>query len=152
MVEHTETTAIVTGERMSGAVDSDGIEIVRAVLDAFNRRDKEAIIELVDPEMRLVAMTGRLLREGEPYEGRDGLLRYFDDVARLWAGLQVEPSEMQSAGDSVVVIGYVHARSANGEMRLPVVWTWRLSGGRVIECVIHGDESAARRAAGIDET
>lgn len=136
---------------MSEEADVDGVEIVRAILDAFNRRDTAAIVELADPEMTFVSMTGRLLREGEPYVGREGLLRYFEDVDRLWRGLQVEARELQSAGDSVVVIGYVHAQTDAGELRQPVVWTWRLRGGRVIECVVHSDESAARRAAGIDD-
>jgi ketosteroid isomerase-like protein len=134
-----------------GDSDIDGVEIVRRLLDAFNRRDVAAILELVDPEMRFVSMTGRLVREGEPYVGPEGLLEYFADAERLWPDLRVEVGQIQAAGDAVVVLGYVHAEAAAGAMRMPVVWTWRLRDGLVTECVVHSDERAARRALGIDD-
>jgi ketosteroid isomerase-like protein len=130
--------------------DIDGIEVVRRLLEAFNRRDADAILELVDPDARFVSMTGRLVREGEPYVGRDGLLDYFADVERLWPGLRVEVGQIQAAGNAVVVLGYIHAEVAAGALRLPVVWTWRLRDGLVTECVVHSDERAARKALGID--
>lgn len=136
---------------MTKAGDLEGVEVVRRVLDAFNRRDSEAILELVHPDARFVSMTGQLLREGAAYVGRDGLLEYFADAERLWQGLQVEPREIQAAGDGVVVIGYVHAHTDAGELRLPVVWTWRLRDGLIAECVVHSDAAAARRALGIDD-
>jgi ketosteroid isomerase-like protein len=140
---HEMTT--VAGTRLSGR---DGVAIVRRLLDAFNRRDAEAILELVDPGAKLVSMTGRLLRDGEPYVGRAGLLDYFADADRLWPGLRVEVGQIQAAGDGVVVLGYVHAEPAAGALRLPVVWTWRLRDGLVTECVVHSDEGAARKALG----
>jgi ketosteroid isomerase-like protein len=142
----------VAGRPVSGRdADIDGVEIVRRLLDAFNRRDADAILELVDPEVRFVAMTGRLVRAGEPYVGREGLLDYFADAERLWPGLQVEVGQIQAAGDAVVVLGYVHAKAAAGTMQMPVVWTWRLRAGLVTECVVHSDEQAARKALGIDD-
>jgi ketosteroid isomerase-like protein len=129
----------------------DGVDIVRRLLDAFNRRDAEAILELVDTEAKLVAITGRLVREGEPYVGRDGLLDYFADAERLWPALQVEIGQIQAAGDAVVVLGYAHTEAAAGALRLPVVWTWRLRDGLVTECVVHSDEAAARKALDIDD-
>jgi ketosteroid isomerase-like protein len=145
-------TTTVAGRPLSGRDgDIDGVQIVRRLLDAFNRRDAEAILELVDPEAKLVSMTGRLVREGEPYVGRDGLLDYFADAERLWPGLQVEVGQIQAAGDAVVVLGYVHAEAAAGALRQPVVWTWRLRDGLVTECVVHSDERAARKALGIDD-
>ena len=145
-----ETTTVAATPLSGRDGHVDGVEIVRRLLDAFNRRDAEAILELVEPDAKLVTMTGRLVREGEPYVGRDGLLDYFADAERLWPGLRVEIGQVQAAGDGVVVIGYVHAAAAAGELRLPVVWTWKLRDGLVTECVVHSDESAARRALGLD--
>jgi ketosteroid isomerase-like protein len=143
-----ETTTVAGNPVSSGDAEFDGVGIVRRVLDAFNRRDSEAILELVDPQMRFVSMTGQLLRAGEPYVGREGLFQYFADADRLWRGLRVEIGQIQAAGDAVVVIGYVQAETDAGELRLPVVWTWRVRGGRVTECVVHSDERAARKALG----
>ena len=144
-----KTTTVAGRPLREGDADVDGAEIVRRLLDAFNRRDANAILVLIDPEAKLVSMTARLVREGEPYVGRDGLLEYFADTERLWPGLQVEVGQIQAAGDGVVVLGYVHAACAAGALRLPVVWTWRLRDGLVTECVVHSDEPAARKALGI---
>jgi ketosteroid isomerase-like protein len=145
-------TTTTAGTPVSGRdANTDGVEIVRRLLEAFNRRDAEAILELVDPEVRFVTMTGRLVREDEPYVGRQGLLDYFADAERLWPRLQVEIGQIQTAGDAVVVLGYVNAETAAGALRQPVVWTWRLRDGLVTECVVHSDEHAARKALGIDD-
>jgi ketosteroid isomerase-like protein len=151
MADRYAATAIVASGAVGETGEVDGVELVREILDAFNRRDVAAIFERVEPDTTFVSMTGRLVREGEPYVGREGLERYLADVDRLWGGLRVEAREIQSAGNSVVVIGYVHARTDTGETRLPVVWTWRLRSGRVYECVVHSDERAARRAAGMGD-
>jgi ketosteroid isomerase-like protein len=145
-------TTTTAGTPVSGRdANIDGVEIVRRLLEAFNRRDAEAILELVDPEAKFVSMTGRLVREGEPYVGREGLLDYFGDAEQLWPGLRVEVGQIQAAGDAVVVLGYVSAETPAGPLRQPVVWTWRLRDGLVTECVVHTDERAARKALGIDD-
>jgi ketosteroid isomerase-like protein len=144
MTDWRETTTVAGRPLRGRDAHVDGVEIVRCLLDAFNRRDAEAILELVDPEARLVSMTGRLVRAGEPYVGHDGLLDYLADAERLWPGLQVEVGQIQAAGDAVVVLGYVHAEAAAGTVRLPLVWTWRLRDGLITECVVHS--TSARRA------
>jgi ketosteroid isomerase-like protein len=151
MIDGRETTTIAGRPPGGLYADVDGIEIVQRLLDAFNRRDAEAILELVDPGAKLVSMIGRLVRDGEPYVGREGLLDYFADAERLWPGLRVEIGQIQAAGDAVVVLGHVRAGTAAGAQRLPAVWTWRLRDGLVTECVVHADERAARKALGIGD-
>jgi ketosteroid isomerase-like protein len=151
MTDGAETTTVARRSLSGRDAHVDGVEIVRRLLDAFNRRDAEAILDLVDPEAKLVSMTGRLVRTGEPYVGREGLLDYLADAERLWPGVQVEVGQIQAAGDAVVALGYAHAEAAAGALRLPVIWTWRLRDGLVTECVAHSDERAAREALGFGE-
>ena len=134
-----------------GGLNSEAAEIVRVVLDAFNRRDISAILPLIHPEARFRPMTAQLLRDGQAYVGRQGITQYFEDVERIWQSITIEPTEVQSAGEAAVVIGYAHVRGHAGEQRLPAVWTWKLRDGLVIDCTVHSDERAARKAIGLAE-
>ena len=65
---------------------------VRALFDAFARRDVERALTLVDPGFEFWPQ-GTAERAGreEPYRGADGLRRYFADVAEVWDELWVDP-------------------------------------------------------------
>ena len=132
-----------------GGRSSDAATLVTRVIDAFNRRDVETAVAMIDPEAVFLPMSAQLLREGKPYIGRDGVRAYLDDARRLWRSIEIEAVEVQSAGDAVVVIGFAHIGAAAGELKLPAVWTWKVRAGLVTECIVHSDERSARKALGI---
>ena len=64
---------------------TDEIEIVRAVYDAFARRDIEAMLDYLAPDCELyLEGTARVAGREGPYRGHDGMREYFADVERLW--------------------------------------------------------------------
>ena len=49
----------------------DGLEVVRAMYDSFNRGDTDTILELADPA---VSVEDHAVIDGTTYEGRDGVI------------------------------------------------------------------------------
>jgi ketosteroid isomerase-like protein len=125
------------------------VEVVRRLFDAFERRDVDGALELLDPDIRFFSVTAHLAGDGRPYEGHAGIREYFLDAVELWEELELVPLEYQAVVGVVVVIGEVRARAGAGGYTAPVVWTWKLRGERVVEGSIHSDLSCAREALGL---
>ena len=65
-------------------------------VEAFERRDVDAVLALADPDIEFHAVTGELLGREEPYRGHDGIRDYFTDEAGLWDELRITVSEAQT--------------------------------------------------------
>ena len=120
-----------------GARDTD-VATVRAIYEAFNRRDLEAMLAHVAEDVEVVPVgTAQRIGRTEPYRGHAGLREYFADAASLWDELALHPEDVRATIDSVVVFGHVDARLNGRPIRRRVVWTWRLRGGRVVVLRVH---------------
>ena len=125
------------------------VEVIRRLFEAFERRDVDGALELLDADIRFFPVTAHLARDGRPYAGHAGIREYFRDAVELWEELELVPLEYQAVVGVVVVIGEVRARARTSEFAAPAVWTWRLRGERVIEGSVHSDLSCAREALGV---
>jgi ketosteroid isomerase-like protein len=107
--------------------------IIRALFDAFARRDVAAALDLVHPDVEFWPQgTAQRTQRAAPYRGHDGMREYFADVARIWDDLRVEPDDFRGAGAGVVVFGTAHGRIGAEIVRQPVIWVWKLRDGRVV--------------------
>jgi len=112
---------------------TDEIEIVRAVYQAFARRDVEAMLDYVTPDCELyLEGTARVAGRDGPYRGHDGIRAYFADVARLWDELVLHAEDYRAVPGSVIVIGHVTGRRQGLDVRRSSVWTWRVRNGRAV--------------------
>jgi ketosteroid isomerase-like protein len=110
---------------------TDDVEIVRAVYDAFARRDLEGALAHIAPACELhLEGTARAIGRTEPYVGHDGMREYFADVARVWEELTLHAEDIRVVPGSVVVIGHVSGIRDGQRMRRAAVWTWRLNDGK----------------------
>jgi ketosteroid isomerase-like protein len=110
---------------------TEDVETVRAVYDAFARRDLEGALVHIAPSCELhLEGTARAVGRSEPYVGHDGLREYFSDVARVWQELTLHAEDIRVVPGSVVVIGHISGLRNGQRMRRAAVWTWRLSGGK----------------------
>jgi ketosteroid isomerase-like protein len=115
-----------------GAGEAD-VAVVRAVFDAFARRDAEAVIAHMAPDGEFVPQgTAREAGRTEPYVGAEGIRRYFADVAAVWDALELAPDDVRSIAGAVVVFGSITGRTGGREVRRRVMWNWRLRDGRVV--------------------
>ena len=117
------------------AVDA---ETVRRGIDAYNRGDIEAMLELVDRDVTLVPV--RALLEGGEYRGHDGVRRYFSDMEEDWSSRQIEIDEIRGMFAAT-------GRSGN-EVRYPLAWHSTYRDGKLLRMQAYSDRDAALRALG----
>jgi ketosteroid isomerase-like protein len=112
---------------------TDDLEVVRAVYDAFARRDIAGALPYIAPECELHASgTATAAGRTSPYRGHDGVRDYFADVAAVWEELVLHADDIRVVPGSVIVIGHVTASRDGKRIHRSVVWTWKLRQGRAV--------------------
>jgi len=110
---------------------TDEADVVRAIYDAFARRDVESAIDFLSPDCELdLAGTSRLAGHVGPYRGHDGMREYFRDVERVWDELVLHTEDIRVIPGSVIVIGHITGRRQGLDVKRSAVWTWRVRDGR----------------------
>jgi ketosteroid isomerase-like protein len=112
---------------------TDDLQVVRAVYDAFARRDIEGVLPHMAADCELhAAGTAAAAGRDTPYRGHDGIRDYFADVADLWDELLLHAEDFRVVPGSVIVLGHITAARDGEWMRRSVVWTWRLRDGLAV--------------------
>ena len=110
---------------------SEEIDVVKAVYDAFARRDRARMAELLTDDCELyLEGTARVAGRAGPYKGHDGMREYFADVERLWEELVLHADDFRAVPGSVIVMGHITGRRQGLAVRRSAVWTWKVRGGR----------------------
>jgi len=122
--------------------------VIREVLDAFERRDIDAVLARAHPDVEFVAVTGQEVGHG-PYLGHAGLRQYFSDESEHWDELRISVRELHPAGEDIVATGRVWARSGNRLVDSSAGWIWRVEEGRVRYGRVFRSAAAALEAAGL---
>lgn len=78
------------------------IDQIRRSYDTFNRRDWDAFVRLMDPD---VVVESRLVQMEGGYRGVDGLRRWWDQIVETMPDYKVEIQELREVGDIVLVHG-----------------------------------------------
>jgi ketosteroid isomerase-like protein len=112
-------------------VSEENLAVVRRVYEAFDARDVDALIAICTADVEFLPVTANLTTGGVPYRGHDGLRLYFEDVARVWDDVRLYPDALDDRGDTVVVLGRVHARGGGMVIDRPTGWVWRLHDGKI---------------------
>jgi ketosteroid isomerase-like protein len=127
-------------ERPARVLPESQVALVRRLFEAFDRRDRAALVALTDPEIEFFAPTALLANEGRCYRGHDGLVRYLSDVERLWARLELLPEKYREIGNHVVALGRVRAQARDGlEVMSPTAWIWKVRHGRLAWGCVYSD-------------
>jgi len=114
-------------------LEDHAVATIRAIYDAFARRDVEGALAYIaeDAEMVLEG-TATLLGRTEPYRGHDGVRTYFADAAKVWDELTLHAEDIRGVGGSVVVFGHVSGITRGVRHRRRVLWTWKVRDGRAV--------------------
>jgi ketosteroid isomerase-like protein len=122
------------------------------VFDAFNRRDIDAALAVVDEQVEFLAPTAEIANVGKPYVGHDGMRKYYSDVAAVWKELEVTPTDIREVGDAVLALGRVYGRAEGGYIQdSPAQWVMRFRAGRIWWIRVYTNRSAAFAEVGFAE-
>ena len=110
---------------------TDDAATVRAIYDAFARRDIAGMLAHLAPDCELYLRgTAEIAGREEPYVGAEGLREYFADVEAIWDELVLYADDYRVLPGVVIVLGHVLGRRGDQTARRFVMWTWRLSDGK----------------------
>ena len=135
-------------------MSEENVERTLLMMDAWNRRDVEAVIGLSDPEaVWSPPLEG--ITEGRTYRGHAGARQYFEDLAEFSEASHAEYPEVHDLGEQVLGLGRVWIRFAGGpelDQEVASLYTWR--NGKCVDgraWLSHTAHADALEAAGLRE-
>jgi ketosteroid isomerase-like protein len=138
------------------------VDVLRAIYEAFNRRDIEGLMEGLHPEIEVaetedLAYAAALLRVLGPrfvvlsggYHGPQEVRRLFETVWEISDWFEANPHEFIELDGQVVVVLRLRARAretgAEGEADTAHLWTMKDGKGKRLE--VYAQKAEALRAA-----
>jgi hypothetical protein len=94
---------------------TEGQAIVASFYQAFARRDLEALLQLIHPEVEFRAAENFIYAAQNPYLGPDAVAALIKRIDADWNGFLILPEEIHGTGDMVIARGrYRGTFKANG--------------------------------------
>ena len=132
---------------------SQNVELLYRSYDALNRRDLDAYLALLDPE---VEFTPRILEmeSGSSFRGHDGIREWWRTLFAVFPDFRSEVLDVREPRrDSLIVRIRVRGHGVEGGLRFEEVW-WqaiKVRDGKAIWCQNFGTEAEALEAFGLPE-
>jgi ketosteroid isomerase-like protein len=123
-------------------------------LDAANRRDFDAVLDELDPEVEWHPVLPVLLGgEATVYRGHEGARELFRDVYEVFTEFRVEISTIRELDDRIVAIGSMRARGkeSGAETESPLAYVVQFKNAKIIRIHSYLDARDALEAAGLSE-
>ncbi len=132
-------------------MSQENMEIVKRVVEAFNRRDIDAFAELTTPDFEWVPMMAAI--EGEVFRGRQGIETYLGRLDDVWEDYRVVAGEYRDLGDRILYLGRVvgRGRSSGVPVDTPLGALTDYRDGKCRSLRNFLDHAEALRAAGLSE-
>ena len=135
-------------------MSEENVELVRRFVDAYNRRDLEAMLNDLDPEIEWHSgiLTG-LEGEAAVYRGHEGYREGLRDLYDALGETHIEYSEIRDLGERTVAIGRFRARGreSGAETESPHASVADFKDGKAISIHTYFDHAEALEAAGLWE-
>ena len=145
-------TRPTVSERYCRGMSDGNVETLRAVIEAVNRRDLDALSTLLAPDVEIVPMRAAL--EGNTaYAGRDAAAEWFAAMDDSWETMTASAERFRDGGDCALAIGRFRGRGRGSGVPIDVeaAAVARFRGGRVTHLRISTDVAKAIDAAGLSE-
>ena len=132
-------------------MSEENVELVRNAMERFRLDRREELIELIDPEFETTTPPS-LSVEPDTYRGPDGVRRWWDAWEGTIDALRFELNEAIDAGDRVVAVTRMVARSRTTgiEFEQAVTMVWTIRDGRAARLDAYPTREEGLRAAGVD--
>jgi ketosteroid isomerase-like protein len=132
----------------------ENVEAFKRVVEAANRRDVDAALEALDPDVEWHPVIQVLLGgEATVYRGHRGVRDVLREADEAWAETHYEFSEIWDLGDRVVAIGRFRAlgKESGAEVESPLGYVVEFKNGKAIRMWSYLDPNEALEAAGLRE-
>ena len=131
-------------------MSQENVEAGRQFVDAVNRGDTGAALELVHSEVVFEPL--RAATEGA-FVGHEGLSRFLADTLETFALFRVDLTDVRDLGNRVLAIGTIRVRGrASGvETDIPTASISQYRDGLLWRYKDYGDDRLALEAAGLSE-
>jgi ketosteroid isomerase-like protein len=84
-------------------------EMIRRAYEAWSRRDIDALLELVPPDVEARPILGANIGSSV-YHGKEGLRAWFEDLHQEWETFEARVTSVEERGDCALLTFQVHAR------------------------------------------
>jgi ketosteroid isomerase-like protein len=132
----------------------ENVETFRAGADAYNRRDVEALLRTVHPEVEWHPLLPVLLGgEATVYHGHEGVREIVRELEDAFVEIQNELLEVRNLDEQVLGIGRLwgRGRESGVETETEVVWLAEFRDGKGVRMREYLDLGEAIEAAGLSE-
>jgi uncharacterized protein len=133
------------------AMSQENVEVLRRWYEAANRRELEAAVEYLAPELEF--QTAGIFPDMDAvYRGREAFVSFLYEFAEPWEELSIEPDRYLDIGVRVLVLAHFKARGRDGiEVERPFAHLWTMRDGRAVRLVAYADQKMALEAVGRSE-
>jgi ketosteroid isomerase-like protein len=133
-------------------VSRENIERARTGFQALNRRDINALLELLHPDIELrPSLVGGI--EQTVFRGREGYRHWFEATWETYDDVWLEPHSFRSVGDQVVVVytTRVRAKRSGIELEAPGATVLTFRDGLLVRQIGYQHPEEALKAVGLRE-
>jgi predicted ester cyclase len=130
----------------------DNVALVTKQLEAFGRRDMEALLDNCSNDIEICAPGPDIIPFCGMMKGKEQSRRYFEQLINTQTGVNLNVSQMLAQGNTVVVLATYSAqvKSTGKTITTPLSLTFELSNGKIAKYAPIGDTAAL--AAGYTKT
>jgi ketosteroid isomerase-like protein len=101
---------------------------IRAAYEAFAREDIPAVLAAFAPDITWYSPD--TVEFGGTFKGHDEVLGFFGSLPNSYQELNVTPRQFVEQDDTVVVLGTLTGKAANGSFDVPFAHAWTFEGGK----------------------
>ena len=135
-------------------MSQENVELTRRATDAYNRRDVDAMLEQLDPEVEWHSALSILLSgKRTVYRGHRGVREWFRELDQVVDKIHIEYTDIRELGDRVIAIGHIRTRGRGSgvETESLVATVSDVKNGKVVRVRSYLDLDEALDAAGLSE-
>ena len=132
-------------------MSQENVETMRAVIEAFNRREGGEFGAFLTEDAEIVPIRAAL--EGTTYRGRNAAVLYCAAVEQSWEGLHWEVEEVRDGAGWVLALGRIRGRGRGSGVDIDAHGGWLASfrGGLIKRFQTFSERAQALEAAGLRE-
>jgi ketosteroid isomerase-like protein len=129
---------------------SESLELIRPVIDAFNRADVDGLLEATSQDFEFDFSNSRGPLNGV-YQGRTRAREFLTSFLEPWAALETEEKEFTDLGNGrVLTVTEIRTRGqgSGAEVTATGAMIWRIRDGEIVAAKMYQSKEEALAAAG----